>query len=193
MYQPGFMRALAVVWFGLAVIFTVEVLVRGDAPQAVRQVVVLAALTAVVYVLCWRPAVVVDDDAVTLVNLVRDVRVPWHRLEGIETRFAMALLTERGTFTSWAAPAPGRFGAGVSRSDVAMQRAVRRDADDSGIRASMSPSSDSGAASLMVEQRRQLRAEATRPVGEDVAVRWRLPLVLLMLASVAAMTAVALL
>lgn len=58
----------------------------------------------------WYPSVQIDDDGVTLHNLLRSVSVPWDALISVDTKFALALVTTRGRFTAWAAPAPGVWG-----------------------------------------------------------------------------------
>lgn len=192
-YQPGFMRGCAVLWFVLAAALAVEVVLRTPVEVAAGRLLLLAAATVVVHVVFWRPAVVVDDDAVTLRNLVRDVRVPWHLVEAVDTRFALAVLTPSGTYTSWAAPAPGRFTGGLSRQDVAYRAAIGQ-GDGSVLRASTAPNSDSGAAAFLVEQRRYARAAATRRAGERVEVVWQWPLIaLLVLCAAAAAGALAML
>ncbi len=60
--------------------------------------------------LFWFPSVTFDDDAVTLINPARTVRVPWAALIGTETRFALRLVTPGGSyaaFAAFAALAPG--------------------------------------------------------------------------------------
>ena len=59
----------------------------------------------------WRPCVVVSDAGVRLVNVSRTIDVPWPALQGIETRWALTLVTAYGRFTAWGAPAPGAYSA----------------------------------------------------------------------------------
>lgn len=54
---------------------------------------------------CWRPAVLVADDAVTVRNPTRDVRIGWAALE--EASFGWALRLRAGSITCTAAAAPG--------------------------------------------------------------------------------------
>lgn len=62
----------------------------------------------------WRPAVVVDDEAVILVNVVGSVTVPWAALIEVDTKYALALRTPGRVYSAWAAPAPGRAGAAMA-------------------------------------------------------------------------------
>lgn len=58
----------------------------------------------------WYPSVQIGDDGVTLRNLLRSISVPWSALINVDTKFALTLITTRGRFTAWAAPAPGVWG-----------------------------------------------------------------------------------
>ncbi|HET9657185.1 MAG TPA: PH domain-containing protein [Kineosporiaceae bacterium] len=119
----------------------------------------------VLYALFWRPAVVVGSDAVRLVNIVREVRVPWACLEGIQTRFVLTLTADGRDYASWAASAPGRrrtagLLAGQSRGSTAAVAAESATLPRRGWlqeghapdRSSRDLGSDSGAAAFMVEQ-----------------------------------------
>ncbi len=185
-YQPAFVRGLAVVtWSALAV--SVVTVSLDDPAALVRWLPWLALLAVVVHVLFWRPAVVVDDDGVELRNLVRDVRVPWSVLEAVTTRFALTLFTPAGRFTAWAAPAPGRLAGTVARREARGLGVLGADLDH-GVSASASPGTDSGGAALMVRLRWEqasggqsstaspaMDAAASEGAPPDVRVSWSVP------------------
>lgn len=158
----------------------------------------LVVAGAVVYALLWRPAVVVGLDGVRLLNVLRDVTVPWEALEGIRTRYALTLITAEGTYTSWAAGAPGRAnalaraggrragpGSGEIADTVEAGHLPRRGWLPGGVdteRSSRDLRSDSGAAAFLVEQAwvrwrdRPRLADDRRPPAPPVEVRWNVPL-----------------
>ena len=64
-----------------------------------------AGASGLLWVLCWRPAVVLDDDGVTVRNPLRDVRAGWAALD--EAGFGWSLWLRAGDVTWHAAAAPG--------------------------------------------------------------------------------------
>ena len=171
-YRPTFVRALSVLtWVLLAVALVGSA--ADDPVGALRWLPVLALAAALVYVLFWRPCVEVDVDAVTVRNLVRDVRIPWRCLDAVDTRYSLRLESGDRRYTAWAAPAPGRSNAlRQSRYDTLALQSLGTNVQD-GLRSSAAPNSDSGGAALMVRARWE-RALATSPErvedGERVSV-----------------------
>lgn len=64
-----------------------------------------AAASGLLWVLCWRPAVVIDDAAVTVRNPLRDVRIGWSALD--EATFGWSLRLRAGDVACRAVAAPG--------------------------------------------------------------------------------------
>ena len=117
-YRPVLGRVLALSYVGFGVWWLIGVLASDDRGGLSWTVVAwLVAVGAAVYAVFWRPAVVVDPRGVVLVNVVRDVHVPWARLKDVETRYALTLVTAGRRYRSWAAGAPGR-GSGLARTQV---------------------------------------------------------------------------
>jgi hypothetical protein len=153
-YAPTAARVGAAV-FGLAALWWAgELALSGDLRALVRSAPWLMLGCVVVYAVFWRPDIAVDDAGVRLRNPVRDVTIPWAELDGIDTRFALTLVTRHGRHQSWAAAAPGRPGL--------LQRTARQGEGDlpawmpdslRAQRASSDLRADSGAAAFLVEQR----------------------------------------
>jgi hypothetical protein len=151
-YRPTAARALCVVtWVLLA--GTLATTAWRNPVAGLRWLPVLGLVAAVVFALFWRPSVEVDDDAVTMRNVVRDIRVPWARLDAVDTRYALSLHAQGRRYAAWAAPAPGRSQAlRQSRRDAEALSALGTNLEH-GLRASATPNSDSGGASLLVRTR----------------------------------------
>lgn len=178
-YAPTASRIGAVGVGVFALWWVGDLAVRGDLARLAGELPWLLLGCLIAYAVFWRPAVFVDDDGVTLRNLVRDVRVPWPALTGVDTRYALTLITDQCRYQSWAAAAQGRPGLvrrgfsdhgrvrsgtegepgrGTSRH---LPEAGRRDAPDprwlgeaSRVeRSSAALTSDSGAAAFLVQQR----------------------------------------
>jgi hypothetical protein len=64
-------------WFVVAVIVLVDLAVQGRDHAAVVTAVVVLVITGVVYACAWRPKIVADSAGISLINPVRDYRVPW--------------------------------------------------------------------------------------------------------------------
>jgi Bacterial PH domain len=168
-FRPLFVRVLSVVVWVLLAGFVV--LGLQDGVRGVLVALAPAALVAlVVYTLFWRPCVRVDDDGVTLVNLVRDVRVPFRALDAVGTRFALTLEARGRRYTAWAAPAPGRTSSmGLARRDaMAMEHLTAANLAE-GVRASSAPNTDSGGAALLVQDAWSRWQSAPRAGGGVVA------------------------
>jgi hypothetical protein len=107
---------LAVLLWALAALGLVVTVAQGGLP-GLRFVAPLALMAYVGWALFWRPAVVVSDAGVELVNPVRRIGVPWDALAYVDTKYALTLGTGQGRFTAWAAPAPGALGARRARPE----------------------------------------------------------------------------
>ncbi len=64
-----------------------------------------AAASGLLWVVCWRPAVVIDDAAVTVRNPLRNVRIGWSALD--DASFGWSLRLRAGDVDCRAAAAPG--------------------------------------------------------------------------------------
>ena len=98
----------------------------------------------------WRPCVVVSDAGVRLVNVSRTIDVPWPALQGIETRWALTLVTAYGRYTAWGAPAPGAYSA--FRAVGTRHRDTLAAGDDT-VRPGELPDTPSGEAAELVQRR----------------------------------------
>ena len=82
--------------------------VDDGAAAGLRLLPAALGLGVVAWLVFWHPAVVVDDDGITLVNPLRTVHVPWAALIQVQTQYALTLHTPNGRYRAWAAPGPGR-------------------------------------------------------------------------------------
>jgi len=64
-------------WFIVAVLVLVDLAVQGHDHVALVTAMVVFLITGVVYACAWRPKIVADSDGISLINPVRDYRVPW--------------------------------------------------------------------------------------------------------------------
>ena len=109
----------------------------------------LGVLVGSCWMVFWHPEVRVDDHGVTLVNVWHSVEVPWGALIGIETKWALTLVTPQRRYRAWAAPAPGRS---VMRHEHPDTHRLRDAAIGGEIRPGDLPHVDSGAAANLVRE-----------------------------------------
>lgn len=149
----------------------------------------------------WRSAVVVDDHAVRLLNVVRDIEVAWPALEAVSARWALTLHAGGRQHRSWSATARNRA---ATRARV--RSAVARSSRDPWL---TPPSSTPGSGGLLADaadaqalvegrwERWRMSAQAARataaggdgPVAPGVVVRWNVPVLVLLALSAAASVA----
>jgi len=141
------------VGIGIVCAVAMIALVVTDGPSALwRAGPWLALVGGSCWAAFWRPEVVVEDSGVRVVNVFRTIDLPWPSVHAIDTKWALTLITAYGTFTAWAAPAPGRHTAvRATRRDVA--QIPMSALSGGGIRPGDLPSSESGAAALLIRRR----------------------------------------
>ena len=64
-------------WFVVAVIILVDLAVQGRDHVAVVTAAAVLVITGIVYACAYRPKIVADSGGISLINPVRDHRVPW--------------------------------------------------------------------------------------------------------------------
>jgi hypothetical protein len=149
-FRPLFARILSVVIgvLGLAAIGTT--LLEADLPTTLRTVAVVGLLVVLTFAAFWFPGVAVREEAVEVRNVFTTSVVPWPAIRRIDTKWALALTTDRGTVSAWASPAPGRYATlSMTRGDVRRAAESGRAAEGS-IRPGDSPTTESGAVALVI-------------------------------------------
>ena len=73
----------------------------ADHPQPLFAAWVLFGL-ALVWSLLVRPAVVLDDDGVTIRNVLRDILIPWVRVTDVEFRWNLKVFAGDRPYVAWA-------------------------------------------------------------------------------------------
>jgi hypothetical protein len=178
-FRPVFGRVLTVVIAVICAVALVLVGVGESFAATVRTAPWLLLVAGACWALFWRPAVIVDEGGVHVVNPFRTIDVPWPAIQDIDTKFALALITAYGRFTAWAAPAPGARE--VLRASKAETRHLPKSTVRAGgIRPGDLPSSPSGGAALTIRRHwEQLRdagyLDDPRLEHERAPVTWAVP------------------
>lgn len=148
-FRPPVGVLVSALWVLVTVLWLVAA--AGSGPAALlRQLPALVLVGTLVYATCTRPLVAVGPAGVLLRNVVRDVRVPWAALDGIDTRYALTLTVGSRRFAAWAAPASSRFS--TARATPGDLKSVHWAAADGPIPASATLRSDSGAAAALIRR-----------------------------------------
>jgi Bacterial PH domain len=166
-------------WVIFAAANLIDLAIQGRSHTAAEIAVALAGITGVVYACALRPRVVADSGGITVMNPLRDHRVPWGSVTGVDlaesVQVRYAPPTSPSPFTdaprvkvihSWALYARGR---NRLRSELSQQGRARR---------RLPPSAEAitrqSAAQLMAVQLDQLARDARErgaPAGPRV-VSW---------------------
>jgi hypothetical protein len=91
-------------WFVVAAIILVDLAVQGRDHVALVTAAAVLVVTGVVYACAWRPKIVADSDGISLINPVRDHRVPWAAVVKVDVVNAVRV---------HCTPAPGAAGGKV--------------------------------------------------------------------------------
>jgi hypothetical protein len=141
---------LTVVTAILAVIGLSSFVLRGAAIDLIRFGPLAVAVVGVAWLLFWYPRVVIGPAGVTVRNVARTHHITWPAITGIETKYALTILTAHDKVVAWSAPAPSRY-AGLNSTAADVRGAHPRRNDDS-IALGDLPRSESGNAALQVRR-----------------------------------------
>jgi PH (Pleckstrin Homology) domain-containing protein len=86
--SPGAI-ALSWVWLAAALLVIIDVAVQSRDRSGLTIAMVAVAVTGVVYGCAWRPRVVADAGGITIVNPLRDHRVPWGSVASVDAASAL--------------------------------------------------------------------------------------------------------
>ena len=101
-HRPAAARVGAWAWFLLALGNLADVVHRGSGQSARVAFAGILLASALVYLLAFRPALVVDDEGVLARNPLRDVRVPWPALRHVDTTDVLRLHEDQRVHRVWA-------------------------------------------------------------------------------------------
>ncbi len=134
----------------------------------------MAAAGSALVVVAWLPAIVVDDDAVTIVNPLRTVRLPWHAVTAVRMGWVLTITAGSAAHRSWAAPGPRRMSSMWDRHRTPYG-VLERDGVPIVARASARGEGGIGVGepAVLVSQRWAARAALTP--DEPVRVQWSAP------------------
>jgi hypothetical protein len=160
-YRSNTNKVISISGWGVLGLAVIAAFLTGR-PSAVLGLVPIATIALLIWELFWRPAIVVEDDGVTLVNQFHTVVIPWAMIIDVETKWSMTIVTPGHRYRGSAAPAPGA----VYRPNMSGASRTGRVVDGS-ISKADAPGTDSGDAATIVRRRLRAMADAgTLPIGQ---------------------------
>jgi hypothetical protein len=101
-------RAIAVATAVIMITALGVIFVSEGIAAALLSLPAAVMIIATALLLFWFPRVEVSDGGVKIVNVFREHMIGWGAIRIIDTRWALAITTDKGKITAWGAPAPGR-------------------------------------------------------------------------------------
>ncbi|NJC23039.1 hypothetical protein BJ994_002115 [Arthrobacter pigmenti] len=120
----------------------------------------LLTVGAAAWWLFWYPYVAVGPTAVELRNPLRTFEVPWAALIHVDTKYALKLVTPGGSFTAWAAPAPGIRGTHTGKPEHMQHLPGSSYGAGGSVRPGDLRNTDSGMAALLVRTEWERQVES---------------------------------
>lgn len=93
----------------LILLFAINSLyVVSDPLQTVVEFVLCGCLASITYVIWVRPKLVLQSDAIEVVNPFKTELIPYSDVVDLETKWALAIIHRRGKTRVWVAPTSGK-------------------------------------------------------------------------------------
>ena len=182
---PRFSRVMGVLVVAICVLTEVALVQYGRMDLLLRATPALAFVIVGTYTLFWAPLVRINSSEIEIVNPLRTHRIAWPAIRDITTRWTLTVVTDRGSYSAWAAPAQspwasvGRFNRdALGRPSLSPEAATQR------------LGSRSGVTSIVLQQWESYR-DTAHDGAVDVSTRWHLATAIA-LATLAALTLVGL-
>jgi hypothetical protein len=102
-------------WMVFAALNAVDLVVRYSGPSSLVAAAVLGALTALVFITCLRPAVILTEDGVLVRNPLRNVFIPWTGVDGVTVSHTIAISSGDRMIRCWTPQTTGRERAAATR------------------------------------------------------------------------------
>ncbi|GIH89588.1 PH domain-containing protein [Planobispora siamensis] len=113
------------VWMVFAALNAADLIIRYSGPSSLVAAAVLGVLTALVYITCLRPAVVLTEESLQVRNPLRTVSVPWAGVEGVTVSHAITINAAGRVIRCWTPQTTARERAAATRrGQSAPQRGV---------------------------------------------------------------------
>ncbi|MEU9830256.1 PH domain-containing protein [Streptosporangium sp. NPDC048047] len=103
------------VWTAFAALNAVDLVVRYSGPESMVAGAVLAVITALVYITCLRPGVVLAEDGVLVRNPLRDTFFPWAAVDDVAVSHAIKITSGDAVVRCWTPQTSGRERASATR------------------------------------------------------------------------------
>lgn len=133
MFRRGAPVAIWWIWLAFAVANLADLAVQARTHFAAVVAAILVTVTGIAYACALRPRVVADEDGITVVNPVREYRVPWGAVEQVDVGEWVRVHAARApgagttkTIDGWALFAPAR----VKRNSARKARHLARASAD---------------------------------------------------------------
>ncbi|MEO8556354.1 MAG: PH domain-containing protein [Actinomycetota bacterium] len=149
----------------------------ADNPQPLFAAWVVLSL-AFTWVLFVRPAVLLDEDGVTIRNVVRDIHIPWVMVTDVESRWSLKVFAGDQGYTAWAISAQGRPKVAAGGLLGIMPRKPNTAANSHSHPSTASPKITASTVARSIEQAQGeysealARASVTSPADAQVRVTW---------------------
>ncbi|WP_344859545.1 PH domain-containing protein [Planomonospora alba] len=101
MFRSKTALVLGWVWMAFAALNAVDLAVRYSGPPSMAAAAVLGVLTALVFVTCLRPAVVLDAERLLVRNPLRNVSVPWEAVDDVAVSHAITITSGGDRVRCW--------------------------------------------------------------------------------------------
>lgn len=176
-------------WLVLAVIVLIDLAVQGHTRSGLIGAFLVLAISGIVYGCAWRPRIVADADGITLVNPLREFRIPWgsvvkvDAIHALQVHCAPAAGSPGGTVaSSWAIQSSPRSALRASRRRRLADRRTQA-AGGYGRRAEPEPRAQDPSSAQSVAARLAERAQQARQAGAkggQPATGWAWPTIAVM-------------
>ena len=142
-YRPNSQLIYAAIGILITLMFVWSSFYTGGATSEVVSTLIALFVLVFIYIFLIRPKIIFCDEGIIIVNPIEDVTIGWADVIELDSKWAMAIATEKFTVSSWVATAPGRY----RNRGIHVTELKGLDIESGGsIRIADSPRSDSGAA-----------------------------------------------
>lgn len=103
------------IWMVFAAANAVDLIVRYSGPSSLTAAAVLGVMTALVFITCLRPAIILTEDGLLVRNPLRNTRVPWEAVDEVTVSHSIKITSGDGSVRCWAPQASARERAAAVR------------------------------------------------------------------------------